>query len=85
VVPEEIKDNQMVEAPSSSWEDGFNSWVNNVATTIENDLLDIVNPKIEKIIINAALEKTNGKKNEAAILLGLGRNTLAKKIKELGI
>ena len=43
------------------------------------------NPKIEKIIINAALEKTNGKKNEAAILLGLGRNTLAKKIKELGI
>ena len=84
-LPEEIKDNQMIEAPSSSWEDGFNSWVNNVAISVEKDLLDIVNPKVEKIIINAALEKTNGKKNEAAILLGLGRNTLAKKIKELGI
>ena len=84
-LPEEIKDNQMIEAPSSSWEDGFNSWVKNVAISVEKDLLDIVNPKIEKIIIKAALEKANGKKNEASILLGLGRNTLAKKIKELGI
>ena len=84
-LPEEIKDNQMMEAPSSSWEDGFNSWVKNVALSVEKDLLDIVNPKIEKIIIKAALEKANGKKNEASILLGLGRNTLAKKIKELGI
>ena len=82
---EEIKDNQMIEAPSSSWEDGFNSWVKNIALSVEKDLLDIVNPKIEKIIIKAALEKANGKKNEASILLGLGRNTLAKKIKELGI
>jgi two-component system nitrogen regulation response regulator GlnG len=84
-LPEEIKDNQMIEAPSSSWEDAFNSWVKNVALSVEKDLLDIVNPKIEKIIIKAALEKANGKKNEASILLGLGRNTLAKKIKELGI
>ena len=44
-----------------------------------------MNPKIERIIVKAALEKSNGKKNEAAILLGLGRNTLAKKMKELGI
>ena len=84
-LPEEIKDNQMIEAPSSSWEDGFNSWVKNVATSIDKDLLGIVNSKVEKIIIKNALEKANGKKNEAAILLGLGRNTLAKKIKELGI
>ena len=84
-LPEEIKDNQMIEAPSASWEDGFNNWVKNVAMSVEKDLLDIVNPKIEKIIIKAALEKANGKKNEASILLGLGRNTLAKKIKELGI
>ncbi len=84
-LPEEIKENQMIEAPSSSWEDGFNSWVKNVATSIDKDLLNIVNSKVEKIIIKNALEKANGKKNEAAILLGLGRNTLAKKIKELGI
>ena len=38
-LPEEIKDNQMIEAPSSSWEDGFNSWVKNVALSVEKDLL----------------------------------------------
>jgi two-component system nitrogen regulation response regulator GlnG len=43
------------------------------------------NKKLDKIIIRAALDKTNGRKNEAAILLGVGRNTLTKKIKELGI
>jgi two-component system nitrogen regulation response regulator GlnG len=34
-------------------------------------------------LIEFALDKTSGKKQEAAKLLGLGRNTLAKKIKEL--
>jgi len=84
-LPEEIKDHEISEVPSSSWEEGFNNWVSNLAATTDKDLLDIVNPKIEKIIVKAALDKANGKKNEAAILLGLGRNTLAKKMKELGL
>ena len=44
-----------------------------------------MNPKLDKILIQTALEKTNGRKNEAAVLLGWGRNTLSKKIKELGL
>ena len=35
--------------------------------------------------VDTIIEKTNGKKNDAANILGLGRNTLAKKIKDLGI
>lgn len=70
---------------SSSWEDGFVSWLRNLADSKETGVLDFVNPKIEKLLIKTALEKTNGKKNDAANLLGWGRNTLAKKIKELGI
>ena len=38
---------------------------------------------MDKMIIDFALEKTNGKKQEAAKLIGLGRNTLTKKIKAL--
>jgi two-component system nitrogen regulation response regulator GlnG len=37
------------------------------------------------MLIKTALEKTNGRKNDAAVLLGWGRNTLSKKIKELGL
>ena len=71
--------------PDSSWEDGFVSWLKGLVDSQETGVLDFVNPKIEKLLIKTALEKTNGKKNDAANLLGWGRNTLAKKIKELGI
>jgi two-component system nitrogen regulation response regulator GlnG len=59
--------------------------IKNIASSVDKDLMGIANKKLDKIIIRAALDKTNGRKNEAAILLGLGRNTLSKKMKDLGI
>ena len=86
-LPSEIKNIEAENTPqlNGSWEDAFAAWVRNLTSSMNENVLDITNSKIEKIVIKAALEKTNGKKNEAAILLGLGRNTLAKKIKELEI
>jgi two-component system nitrogen regulation response regulator GlnG len=84
-LPSEIKDHEAEEPISDSWEDRFNSWIKNIASSVDKDLMGIANKKLDKIIIRAALDKTNGRKNEAAILLGLGRNTLSKKMKDLGI
>jgi two-component system nitrogen regulation response regulator GlnG len=42
-------------------------------------------PTVEKILIETALQHTHGRKQEAAILLGYGRNTLTRKLKELEI
>ena len=42
-------------------------------------------PEFERALILAALERANGHRQEAAKLLGWGRNTLARKIRELGI
>ena len=85
-LPNEIIETKAAAISStSSWEDGFSFWLKNLIDNNESDLLDTVNPKIEKILIKLVLEKTNGKKNDAANILGLGRNTLAKKIKDLGI
>ena len=52
-----------------------------------SDDFEIEEPQryVEKTMINAALTKTLGKKNAAAKLLGWGRNTLTRKIKELKI
>jgi len=44
-------------------------------------MLEINEPTVEKVMMDFALEKTGGKKQEAAKVLGLGRNTLTKKIK----
>jgi len=39
----------------------------------------------EKTLIAKALEHTGGRRMEAANLLGIGRNTITRKIAELGI
>jgi len=40
-------------------------------------------PIFERTLIEAALERTSGRKRDAAVLLGWGRNTLTRKLKEL--
>ena len=42
-------------------------------------------PKFERLMIGVALAKTQGRRHDAARLLGWGRNTLTRKIKELGM
>ena len=84
-LPSEVKDYEMTDIPASSWEDGLQNWLNNVSMNIESGLSDIAITKIEKMLIKTALERSNGKKNDAAQILGWGRNTLSKKMKDHGI
>ena len=42
-------------------------------------------PKFERILIDIALKHTGGRRRDASELLGWGRNTLTRKIKELGM
>ena len=48
-------------------------------------LLDEALPEFERMLIRAALRKAQGHSQEAAKLLGWGRNTLTRKLKELGM
>ena len=85
-LPSEVKDHEVQKVEASlDWEQGLAAWLKDLSESKDSDLLDIVGPKLDKVLIQTALEKTNGRKNEAAILLGWGRNTLSKKIKELGL
>ncbi len=84
-LPTEVKEYETTDIPSTSWEDGMRSWLKNVSMNIDSGLSEIAITKIEKMLIRTALEKSNGKKNDAALILGWGRNTLAKKMKEHGI
>jgi two-component system nitrogen regulation response regulator GlnG len=47
--------------------------------------LDTAVPEFERVLIRAALNRTHGHRQEAARLLGWGRNTLTRKLKELGM
>ena len=51
----------------------------------ETGLLDLLGRQFEKSLILKALARTGGRRIEAATLLGMGRNTITRKIQELGI
>ena len=48
-------------------------------------IMDTLSRQFESILIQTALKFTHGKKNEAAIRLGIGRNTITRKLAELNI
>ncbi|MBI4291638.1 MAG: nitrogen regulation protein NR(I) [Betaproteobacteria bacterium] len=51
----------------------------------EANIMDVLEREFEKTLINKALAHTGGRRIEAATLLGIGRNTITRKIAELGI
>jgi two-component system, NtrC family, nitrogen regulation response regulator GlnG len=65
------------------WETVFRRWVRQSLKQGQGALLDTAMPIFEQILIQTALEHTGGRRQEAARLLGWGRNTLTRKIKEL--
>jgi two-component system nitrogen regulation response regulator GlnG len=67
------------------WEAALNRWADQRLARGNGALLTEATPKFERILIEAALRKTGGRRQDAAKLLGWGRNTLTRKIKELGM
>lgn len=65
------------------WQASLRRWVRSGLQQGHTSLLDTALPAFEKILIETALEHTGGRRQEAARLLGWGRNTLTRKIKEL--
>ncbi|MFL9878836.1 nitrogen regulation protein NR(I) [Herbaspirillum rhizosphaerae] len=49
------------------------------------EVMDILGRQFEAALIKIALKHTHGRKNDAAVRLGIGRNTITRKIQELGI
>ena len=68
---------------NQSWEQALRNWANLELSKGNTRLLDEVVPTFERILIETALQHTAGRRRDAATLLGWGRNTLTRKIKEL--
>lgn len=68
---------------SSSWDEQLRNWANRELSSGKNRILDQATPLFEKTMIEIALKHSNGRKRDAALLLGWGRNTLTRKMQEL--
>ena len=84
-LPPEMLTQHHDSAPDGNWEHGLRTWADQELARGLTNLLDIAVPAFERIMIETALKHTAGRRRDAAQLLGWGRNTLTRKIKELGM
>lgn len=84
-LPPELKDDSTKPSSATSWQEALAAEVFNALARGEQNVLDTRSREFEKILITQALQHTNGRRIEAATQLGMGRNTLTRKIQELGI
>ncbi len=83
-LPPELK-NEPTASAGQNWISALEKELENRLNHGETAIMDILVADFEKTCIIKALAHTGGRRIEAANLLGLGRNTLTRKIQELAI
>ncbi len=89
VLPSDLPDELLQEKAthsstgSDSWQTQLEKWAQAALSSGKTDILCHALPEFERVLLQAALNHTNGHKQEAAKALGWGRNTLTRKLKEL--
>jgi two-component system nitrogen regulation response regulator GlnG len=84
-LPQELRASEDKERQDNNWEDKLRTWVESNLIHGQTQLLADAVPRFERIMIEEALKKSGGRRQDAARLLGWGRNTLTRKIKSLGL
>ncbi len=84
-LPPELTETSTVDTSFDDWELRLRKWVEFNLMEGETQLLSEAVPRFETIMIEEALKRSSGRRQDAAKLLGWGRNTLTRKIKSLGL
>ena len=74
---------QRLASEIGDWQTALRAWARQQLSHGETDILKHAAKTFEKTLLDCALEATHGRKQDAARLLGWGRNTLTRKLKEL--
>ena len=83
-LPPELREESQTPA-SADWTSALDSAANTAFDRGDKGIMEALTHQFERVLIAQALKHTGGRKIEAALLLGLGRNTLTRKIQELGM
>jgi two-component system nitrogen regulation response regulator GlnG len=82
-LPAELRDE--TPAVESDWHSALAREVERMLARGESSIMEKLATRFEKTLIARALAHTGGRRIEAATLLGIGRNTITRKIAELGL
>ncbi len=84
-LPPEMLASDAAAAADADWTGELARWADVQARSPARPLLEDAMPAFERTLITVALRHTQGHRQDAAKLLGWGRNTLTRKLKELGM
>ncbi len=82
-IPADLGGTESPQRGATEWTRTLAAWAERQLIENETPLLDAALPQFEKTLIEIAMSQTKGHRQEAAKLLGWGRNTLARKMKAL--
>ncbi len=74
-----------IKTSSGDWEGGLGRLAVKMLQDGDKEVFDLLTARFERAVLQAALEVTRGRRVEAAQRLGIGRNTITRKLQELGI
>ena len=83
-LPPEFAEQEVESVRTGSWTQALQAWADQQLSMGNSSILDEATPLFERTLIDIALKHTGGRRRDASNLLGWGRNTLTRKIKELG-
>jgi two-component system nitrogen regulation response regulator GlnG len=81
-LPPEVSDRSGSEDDGAAWLDSLRRWASQELVSGGTDLLGRAQADMERVLIDCALDQTAGQRQKAAELLGLGRNTLTRKLQK---
>ena len=84
-LPPELRVQTSQPTGNGDWKAPLKRWAEQRLDAGNTEILNEIVPEFERLMIEVALNKSGGHRQEAAQLLGWGRNTITRKIKELGM
>lgn len=81
-LPVELLDRETGNRDGADWSEALSQWGKKELAAGRADLLGRAQEELERVLIECALDQTGGQRLKAAELLGLGRNTLTRKLQK---
>jgi len=82
-LPREVLGQKPVQTNMDQWPDLLRKWARSELASGATGLVGRAQSELERVLIDCALEQTDGQRQKAAELLGLGRNTLTRKLQKI--
>jgi two-component system nitrogen regulation response regulator GlnG len=82
-LPSEMFGSRAATEDQTAWLESLRQWAKQELSSGQTDLFGRAQAELERVLIDCALEQTAGQRQKAAELLGLGRNTLTRKLQKI--